>query len=578
MEESTKDLQDYLITLRKHKSGILAIALSITVVSAAVAFLLPATYKSSATILIEQQEIPTELVQSTVTSYAAERIQTIEARVMSRANLLDIVEKFDLYPDRRQRETVEEIVQRMRDDFSMEVISAEVVDPRTGRPSVATIAFLLSFQGETPEKVQRVTNELTSLYLSTNMQSRTQKAVETSEFFKDETDKLGRIISGLEQKLAAFKQDNAEMLPDQHQINLLAMQRSEAGISDTEMRLSGLEERKFYLENQLTLIDPGSTDGVGPGARLKVLEAQYTSAKSRYSDDHPDVQGLKREIDSLRKEVGMSSQTDSLAQQLSALRTELVSVRKKYTSDHPDVISLESRIQKLSGELESAPDRPENDYYTSNPDNPLYLSTQSQLASVKSEIKILKQQVVNMKAAVQSLSGKILVAPQVEREYLKLLRDYENSVVRYRDTKEKQMRADIGKQLESESKGERFTLIDPAALPEKPISPNRPAIVILGFLLAIGGGVGFAFVADIISGAVRGAKNIHALLGVAPLAVIPYQVKFSEIEKKSRIRKRTIILAVATVIAAVLLIHVLVAPLDVLGFRLLRKLERMINW
>ena len=79
-------------------------------------------------------------------------------------------------------------------------------------------------------------------------------------------------------------------------------------------------------------------------------------------------------------------------------------------------------------------------------------------------------------------------APQVEREYRSLMRDYENALAQYQETKAKQSRADVGKQLESESKGERFTLIDPAALPEEPISPNRPAILFLGFVFSLGSG------------------------------------------------------------------------------------------
>ena len=575
MEENTKDLQDYLVALRKHKSGILTIAIAIVVISSAVAFLLPSTYKSSATILIEQQEIPPDLVQSTVTSYAAERIQTIQARVMSRTNLLQLVDKFELYPDVRKRETSEEIVARMREDFSLDLISAEVVDPRTGRPSVATIAFSLSFKGESPAKVQRVANEMTSLFLNENLRSRTQKAEETSVFLTTETERLGSQISELEQKLAKFKQENADMLPELQQLNMQMLQRAENDVAESESRLGSLAERKFYLQNQLALIDPGSTDSNSPGARLKYLESAYASAKSRYSDDHPDVQNLKSEIDSLRNVVGASGKSDLVAQQLGELRTELAQKRQKYTPDHPDVIALESRIRQLSDELKNAKSVPENDYYSANPDNPLYLSTRTQLASVDSDIKVTKQQLEKLKIKALLMEEKLLKAPQVERVYLTLQRDYENAITRYRETKAKQMKADVAKQLESESKGERFTLIDPAALPEKPISPNRPAILFLGFVLAMGGGIGFAFVADIISGAVRGVKSVQGLLGVAPLAVIPYQVNTAEIEKKSTVRKRTILLAILTVITAVLIIHVLISPLDVLWFRVLRKVEHM---
>ena len=166
---------------------------------------------------------------------------------------------------------------------------------------------------------------------------------------------------------------------------------------------------------------------------------------------------------------------------------------------------------------------------------------------------------------IKKMEANMLKAPLVEREYRALTRDYENAVRQYQETKAKQVRADTAKQLESEKKGERFVLIDPPALPEEPISPNRPAILFLGFVFSLGSGIGFAFVADAIGGAVRGARQIQVSLGVTPLAVIPYQMNLADIRKKKIIRKRTVI--------GILLIHFLISPLDVLWFRILRKFE-----
>jgi capsular polysaccharide biosynthesis protein len=120
------------------------------------------------------------------------------------------------------------------------------------------------------------------------------------------------------------------------------------------------------------------------------------------------------------------------------------------------------------------------------------------------------------------------------------------------------MQADVAKQLESESKGEKFTLIDPAALPEKPVSPNRPAIIFLGFILALGSSLGFAIVADAISGAVRGARSIQRSLGALPLAVIPFEMNLEDRAKTKRIKKRVVILFGAVIVIALLLIHFLI--------------------
>ena len=572
-EEQAKDIQDYVVAIRKRKTAIFSIITVILFLTVSISFLLPAVYQSESTILIEQQEIPSELVMSTVTSYAAERIQTIQARVMTRTNLLRIIDKFELYESERRFETNEEIIARIQDDVSLDVISAEVVDPRTGRPSSATIALSLSYKGESPEKVQRVTNELTSLYLNENLSSRTQKATDTSEFFKEETDRLGKLIDELESKVAIFKQQHSKSLPELQRLNLEIMQRKESEITSLDSRLRVLDEKRFYLNGQLAQIEPGNPNVPGSVERLKALQSEFASIKSKYSDEHPDVLRLKNEIASLEAETGKTDGTDAIANELKVLNGELAQKRRKYTAEHPDIVALESKIDRLNTELNRVKNLPQQSYHLQQPDNPIYITIMSQLAGVESEMESIKDQRVRVQEKISELEKSLYEAPQVEREYLILKRDYENAVSRYQETKAKQMHADVAKQLESESKGERFTLIDPAVLPEEPISPNRPAIVFLGFVLALGCGFGFAIVADAISGSVRGARGVQRLLGSLPLSVIPYEMNLQDKAKTKRIKKRIVILFVLVILFALLFIHFVVSPLDVLWFRFLRKID-----
>jgi succinoglycan biosynthesis transport protein ExoP len=575
VEENTKDLQGYMAALRKRKSSILLISISVFVLALAVAMLLPSVYRSSATILIEQQEIPQELVMSTVTSYAAERIRTIEARVMSRTNLFKIIEKFNLYEKDREFKTSEEIVENMREDTVLEVISAEVMDPRTGRASVATIAFTLSYEGESPAKVQRVASELTTLYLNENLRNRTSKAKETSSFFDEETTRLGKQISDLERKLAIFKENNADLLPELQQLNMQILQRTETDITSTEAQLQNLEERKFYLEGQLAQIQPSNPLVQGASAQLAVREAEYAAARSRYSEEHPDLLRLKNEIASLRLQTGTTGSVKDIANELVGLKAELAQTREKYTPEHPDVMALESKISSLEAELKTRQQDDAENLNTVDPDNPAYLTMRSQLESVNSEIRATMGKLQSFKDKLASIEERLRLAPQAEREYLGLKRDYENAVVRYQETKAKQMQADVARQLETESKGERFTLIDPPALPEEPVSPNRPAILFLGFILSLGSGIGFAVVADAISGAVHGARGVKMVLGVLPLSVIPYQMNARDVSKRRKTRLFLIIGTVLAFFVALIIVHFAISPLDVLWFRVMRKGEML---
>ena len=575
VEEQTKNLQDYIAVLSKRKASILLIGTFIFVLAAAIAFLLPSIFKSSATILIEQQEIPPELVMSTVTSYASERIRTIEAQVMSRSNLLKIIDKFNLYESKRKFETSEEIVERMREDTKLEVISAGVVDPRSGRPSEATIAFSLSYKGESPATVQRVASELTTLYLNENLRSRTSKAEETSSFFEEETRRLGKVISELEGRLASFKEKNTDLLPELQNLNMQVLQRTETDIASTEALLQNLEERKIYLQAQLTQIQPFSPLVQGASMQLAVREAEYATARSRYSEDHPDLQRLKNEIASLKQETGAGGDSKMLAEELTGLRAELAKTREKYTPDHPDVIRIESRIESLEKELQASNRNTKEGVSDVQPDNPAYITLSAQLESAESEARSVKDKLQSFRNKQAELEETLRKAPQAEREYLGLKRDYENAVMRYQETRAKQMRADVGKQLEAESKGERFTLIDPPALPEKPVSPNRPAILFLGLILSLGGGIGFAVVADAVSGAVHGAKGVQAILGMLPLSVIPYQMNAQDLIKHQKTRRMIFIGTLISILIALVIIHFAISPLDVLWFRLIRKGEML---
>ena len=146
-----KTLRDYLDVLRRYRSAGLIVALSALLITVVIAMVWPSVYRSSATILIEQQEIPKDLVRSTVSTYADQRIQIIKQRVMTRTNLAEIIKKYDLYPKQRRRDPMETVIEDMRDDIQINTVSADVVDPLNGRPTQATIAFTLAYENESPQ-------------------------------------------------------------------------------------------------------------------------------------------------------------------------------------------------------------------------------------------------------------------------------------------------------------------------------------------------------------------------------------------------------------------------------------------
>lgn len=210
-------------------------------------------------------------------------------------------------------------------------------------------------------------------------------------------------------------------------------------------------------------------------------------------------------------------------------------------------------------------------------DNPAYLNLIAQKQSNSLEIASLNKRRVELHSKLQEYEKRLQNLPDIERQYFSLLRDWENTNTRYRELKEKQMEAQIAEQLERKSKGERFSVVEPPLLPEKPIKPNRPLLAALGFVLALAAAVGFVVLRASLDKSIRKPTQITEITGVPPLAVIPYLALDEEVRTNSR--RVLIILAglAAVLLAALLLAHWLWMPLDVLWFRGLRKLDQVLG-
>ena len=584
MEEQTKDLRDYIDTFRRRRKSILSVAGAIFVIGVFVAMLWPPTYRSTATILIEEQEVPPDLVRSTITSFATQRIQTISQTVMTRANLMQIIEKYDLYRKKRKYETTEEILDRMRKDINVDMINADVIDPRTGRPMPATIAFTLSFDGVSPDVTQKVASELTTLYLNENLKNRQEKASETYDFLSTEADKLKKHIGDLETQIADFKKKNAGRLPELLQFNMQLKERTESDLRDVDTQMRALDDRKFYLEGQLALLNPMSPV-VGdsgetvpdPATRLKMLKSRYVSLSAKYAPDHPDVVRVHREIEALEKQVGSVNSAPEQAKELTKLRSELAAAREKYSPDHPDVVRLTKAVAAQEAALTQQKTAPETEAAKEKPDNPAYVTLQAQLEGIKTEYQALTAKRETLKAKLTDYEKRLAQSPEVERNYSMLHRDYQTSIVRYQDIKRKQNEASMGQELEKERKGERFSLIDPPQLPEQPVKPNRPVIIILGFLLSIGSGVGFAAVGESMDSSIRGSRGVVAVLEAAPLSVIPYLNNSNDLARAKKTRRIVIAVFASGFVLFLLLVHLFWTPLDVLWFKGLRKADDVIR-
>jgi len=479
-------VKDYIGILKRRKLSLMLPFAVIFSIASIIAVILPPVYKSTSTILIEEQEIPPDFVMATVTSFAEQRLQSIYQRIMGTSRLLDIIGRFKLYENLKGKMTTEQIVDRMRKSIRLDTVSAEVVDRRTGKPSSATIAFTLTYEGKgVPEKVQRVANVLASLFLEENLQVRERQTKETYQFLADEMNKLRAQLNAIESKIASFKALHINELPEVFQVNMQTLNSIEQNVERMNVQLRSLKEREGYLQTQLASITPLEKMNEDR-RRLRELRVQLANLETRFTDEYPDVIKTKEEIARLEQQLAKSEPGNSAAEGL--------------------------------------------------PDNPAYITLASQLASTKADIDSLKRQIIELQRKADEYRRRIEETPKVEEEYKSLIIERNNTQAKHDDLMQKYMEAKVAHGLEKEQKGERFTLIDPARLPEKPYKPNRLAIIMIGLILGVAAGIATASIREYTDDSVRSADQLSSATNFPVLAGIPEIYSAKDLRRKTTTR------------------------------------------
>ncbi|HUG71908.1 MAG TPA: hypothetical protein VMK82_00660 [Steroidobacteraceae bacterium] len=568
-----------LAVWRRRKWPMLLTLVAVLLVAVIAALLWPPTYVSTGTILIEQQEVPADLVRSTITSFADQRIQVINQRVMTSENLLGIVAKYDLYAKQRKRRGRETILGMIRDDIDFGSIKASVIDPRQGRPVEATIAFSLSYSSPSPEIAARVANELSSLYLQENLQSRRQLTEQAAGFLGDEADKLNERIAVLDAQLEEFKAGNLNNLPELNSLNIQLVNRADDEKRDIDTQLRALDQQIVFLDAQLAQLNRispvyASTGErvMAPADRLKYLRSDYARLSAIYAPDHPDVLRIRREIEGLAASTADTDADNERQRLLQDARTELASAQQRYAPEHPDVQRLQRLVETLADPGVADVGAPATSAAADEPDNPAWVQLRAQREAAASERTSLETRRDDVVARIAMLEGRLAATPGVEREYMTLARELDSTQVRYREVRQKQMEAQIAQSLEADRKGERFTLIDPPVPADEPTSPNRKLIIMLGLVVALALATGVAVLLETLDHSIRGREDIASVLSVAPLAVIPWFETAAQLVARRRRQHFALLGSAAAVGLAVVAVHFLYRPLDVLLAVALRRL------
>ncbi len=579
--ELRNELQTYIKAYKRKKMMFIVPATVTMILAILVAFMLPSIYRSTAIILIETPDIPEDLVRSTVTGLIEERLQGLNQVVLNRAQLLELMDRFDLYAEDRLTLSTSELVNEMRSDIEIEMIQTEVHDTQFARSGMATYAFSISFENKDPEKALQVTNVLVSLYLEKNIETREGKARSTFHYLEARIVEIEAQMDDVSEQISIYKEEHRYTLPELMNVTYKNLEKLETNLAFKEDQVEKkIQQIRYWTSRQsatpkyIIVRTTGGQRLITPEEELDRMRRDYISLLATRSEDHPDAVNLKKEITALEEQIKHRQDLKAYQDDLEARENELADAQEKYSSQHPDVTRLSREVARLQEDIQTLEER--YSILAKKQDkeiNPLWVHATTELDNHKIELAPLRMDVAKLSAHKQELQRRIDEGPQVELEYNAMLHQLEVLKTEHDDILTRTLEAKESKGLEESGLGERFSLIDPPVREEKPAKPNRPLLLALGMILAISVGMGTGTLAEFADRSVHNADELSGITNLPVLTVIPYiHTRSEQLSLKKHKGARTAIL-VGAVILGIMVFHMVIVPLDLLFFNIIGKLQ-----
>ncbi len=484
MERKTpSSLGDFLAVIQRRKYWIIIPSLVVIVLGILLTPLVPRSYQSTTTIMVEPQKVPTEYVRPISTSEMVNRIHRIQLEVLNGPELVRVIQDLDLYPALRKRAKMVQVVAAMDKDLTIEAAP----DSSDGRGGVN--AFTISYIGRTPQEAQRVTAEVANLFIQENLKEGHQQAQGTATFLGTQVALAGQQLAAQQAKIQAFKNAHLGSLPEQAQVNLQMISQYQADLQANSAAIDQANQQRVYLQSVLNVNPNSAPGGAAPAA------------------------------------------TTPLQMELAEKQAELHADLLKYTPEHPDVIRLQRDIAALKVQVRQAPKQTATTPYAG-----MSLATgpsqtdllRGQLASLITEIKARTAHQREVEQRLSQLQGSIATVPAVQTEYASIDSQYQEMQKNYNVLLEKQQEAGMAAALDRNDDSEQFFVVQLANLPAVPFRPN-PVLLYMGSVL-MGLFVGFlcALIVELRDDTMHTTEEVADYLKLPVIVALPKCPPFSD--------------------------------------------------
>ena len=470
--------------------------------AALVSFMLPNRFESEATILVESQQVPERYVTANTTTDLNEALLVMTDAILSRTQLLHIMEKFALYPKERKGMVPEQLVELMRGNIKIE--------PLQKAPESRELnSFKISFTSAEPHSAQEVTRELTTLFINENNESREEQSTGTTNFLADQLKVAEDDLKQQESRVRDFKMSNLGELPEQQAGNLAILSGLHGQLQNTMASLGRAREQQGYLQSLLSQYQDIAAAGVSVSVSGTVVASPIETIKA----------------------------------ELARLQNEKAELLGRYTPKYPDVVKIDEQIKETEALLAAATEAQEHAKDATVQESPkpakptardaATAQLRSQLEANRIEIQNDLAEQKQTESRIAEYQSRLNLTPVREQQLADLLRGYDLSKQHYNDLLNKKVDSELATSLIKRQQGQRFRIIDQPSLPSKPSSPARMKISLGGLAAGIAVGLALAFFAEIKNHSLRDEQELRRIFAFPLMLGVPLLLTKSEARRRS---------------------------------------------
>ncbi|HEX8667727.1 MAG TPA: XrtA system polysaccharide chain length determinant [Allosphingosinicella sp.] len=442
--------------------------------------LIPNSYESRARVFVQMQS----LLPNQIGMNPAERqgdLMRVKQTLTSTANLEKVVRRTELNLLVGSERDLAAQVEKLRDNI-------KVVAQQDNLFEITATASVSGFSNAQNAKLARaVVQNLLDLFVEENLAGDRDEASQSLTFLEEELRRREQELAQAEQRRVEFEQKFLGLLPGEGSIGQ-RMSQTRNELADIDQQLMQAQASLAALRGQLNST-PATLPGVGGGsvngpasAQIAILEAQLSQAAARgWTDSHPDVIAIRAQIDRLRPQA--------------------------------------------SQERPGAGGMP----------NPSYVSLRSLVAEKEGQVQAASARKAQLMADMNQLTSRQATEPGAAAEQARLNRDYDVLKRQYDSLLEDRERVRLHNDVNSKTDAIKFRVIDPPSAPVVPVAPNRPLLLSLILLAALGGGIAAAFVRGQLQTTFPTQNRLAEATGLPVLGSIG-EVETEEVKARARQR------------------------------------------